>query len=134
MPNASSRASKPCWRGISGAGSLCSDFLSDGDVERAIGALFAKGLESFAVQILAPAELDPELNGDLRLRDAENGETLDVSGVGHLMDIYRDYLQRYQDRVAQAARRRSGRHLCFSSAEELQQILTDRLLRRGWLR
>src|SRR5438874_11876153 len=45
---------------------LLSDFLTFGDLERPLNMLFSAGLEVFAVQILAPSELNPEVAGDIR--------------------------------------------------------------------
>src|SRR6266568_989943 len=57
---------------------ILSDFLTFGDLERPLNMLFSAGLEVFAVQILAPSELNPEVTGDIRLVDCESGHTIDV--------------------------------------------------------
>ena len=50
---------------------LLSDFLTGGDLRRAFNLLHSSGLEIFAVQILGPSEIEPELTGDLRFVDCE---------------------------------------------------------------
>ena len=52
---------------------LLSDFLTLGDLQRPMNMLFSAGLEIFGLQILGPSEIDPEVTGDLRFVDAENG-------------------------------------------------------------
>src|SRR5262249_15451071 len=49
---------------------ILSDFLTTGDLRRAFNAVSSRGLEIFALQILAPAEHDPDLSGDVRLIDS----------------------------------------------------------------
>jgi len=112
---------------------LLSDFLTSADLLRPANALFASGLELFAAQILAPPELDPELNGDIRLVDSETESVLDVSGAGQLLGLYREHLHGYIDRLAQIAKQRQGRHCLLDSAQPLQRQLFDQLLRAGWL-
>ena len=52
---------------------LLSDFLTFGDLHRAFNMLFSAGLEIFALQLLGPSEIAPELAGDLRARGRRNG-------------------------------------------------------------
>src|SRR5580765_5598407 len=42
---------------------ILSDFLTFGDLERPMNRLFSNGLEVFAVQILSPTEISPEVTG-----------------------------------------------------------------------
>lgn len=113
---------------------LLSDFSTFGDVQRSLNLLFSAGLEIFALQILSPAELDPELTGDIRLIDAETGHTLDVSSVGELLGIYHQHRLTQEEQLATWCRQRSGRFLALDSREPLESILFDRLRRQGWVR
>ncbi len=62
-----------------GAAILLSDFLTFGDLRRACNLVFSAGLEIFGLQILSPPEIDPLINGDLRLVDCENPDAwLDI--------------------------------------------------------
>src|SRR4029078_3836850 len=70
---------------------VLSDFLTFGDFQKPLNLLFSAGLEIFAVQILSPTELSPELAGDLRFVDCESGQTLDVSSAGDLLGIYHEH-------------------------------------------
>src|SRR4051812_11445230 len=57
---------------------LLSDLL-DPSSERVIRELAATGSELIVLHILSPDELDPQLEGDLRLVDSESGEGIDVT-------------------------------------------------------
>ncbi len=113
---------------------LLSDFLTWGDIVRSFNLLFSAGLEIFATQILSPAEIDPELAGDLRLVDSETGETLDISSAGDLIGIYQEHRQRLERELSQECRRRQGRFLSLSSDIPVNEVLFDIFHRKGWVR
>ncbi|MDX1966756.1 MAG: DUF58 domain-containing protein [Planctomycetaceae bacterium] len=117
-----------------GVAVLLSDFLTFGDLARPLNLLFSAGLETFAVQILAPEELNPEVAGDLRFVDCETQETLDISSAGDLLGIYHEHLQGLQDDLAAHCRQRSGRFLCVDASAPVETLLLDTLRRRGWVR
>lgn len=113
---------------------LLSDFLTFGDLERPLNRLFSAGLETFAVQLLGPVELSPEVAGDLRFVDSETGRTLDISSAGDLLGLYHEHLAGLQALLAQACRQRSGRFLCLNAHTPIDTILFDVLRRAGWAR
>lgn len=113
---------------------VLSDFLTFGDFDRAFNQLFSAGLEIFAVQILAPGELNPEVTGDLRFVDSENGHTLDVSSAGDLLGIYQEHRLALEEELGLACRQRNGRFLSISSRDPLDWVLFDLLRRKGWVR
>ena len=112
---------------------VLSDFLTFGDLALTFNRLTGAGLEIFAVQILAPSELEPEVGGDLRLVDSETAETLDVS-PGELIDIYREYRENFQRELARLCRQRAGRFVSISASDALPDVLFDLLPRKGWVR
>lgn len=112
---------------------VLSDFLTQGSLKRAFNALFSHGLEILGLQILAPTELDPDVSSDLRLVDAELGETLDVSAAGDLIRFYQDHREAYEEELAGLCQSRSGRFVTTSAGESLETVLFDTLRRRGWL-
>lgn len=117
-----------------GVAVVLSDFLTFGDLEKPFNRLFSAGLECFAIQLLGPTELSPEVAGDLRFVDSETGRTLDISSAGDLLGIYHEHLAALQAGLSQACRQRSGRYLCVNSTTPLETILFDTLRRAGWAR
>jgi len=113
---------------------LLSDFLTFGDLERPLNMLFSAGLEVFAVQILSPTELNPEVAGDIRLVDCETGHTVDVSSAGDLLGIYAEHREALEEELGILCRQRSGRFLSISSRDPLEWVLFDLLRRKGWVR
>lgn len=113
---------------------LLSDFLTFGNVKRSFNRLFSTGLEPFAIQILGPAERDPELSGDLRLFDSETGERLDISSAGQLLHIYHDHRLALEQELDSLCRQRGGKFLDANSGDALETFLFDTLRRKGWIR
>ncbi len=113
---------------------LLSDFLTFGDLHKPLNLLYSAGLEVFAVQILSPTEIDPEVAGDLRFVDCEDGQMLDVSSAGDLLGIYQEHRLALERELEVQCRRRSGRFLSISSHDPIDWVLFDLLRRRGWTR
>lgn len=113
---------------------LLSDFLSFRDLGPPLTRLASAGLEIMGVQILAPTEIDPELDGDLRFVDSEGAGTLDVSAAGDVVSLYQEYRLRYERRLDELCRQRGGRFVSVSSGDGIESILFDVLMRAGWVR
>ena len=112
---------------------LLSDFLTYADLRRSFNLIFSAGLEIFALQVLGPSELDPEIIGDLRMVDSESGRTLDVSAAGDLVGMYQEYRRAFERRLDSLTKQRSGRFLTVSSDSGVRHLLFDTLRRRGWI-
>ena len=78
---------------------LVSDLLDPQGFEAGIRALLERRFDVHVVHVLDPSELNPELAGDLRLHDAETGETRDVTVDGETLRGYRERLARFLERV-----------------------------------
>lgn len=116
-----------------GVAVLLSDFLTSGDLRRGFNLLHSAGLEIFALQILAPSELAPEIAGDLRLVDSETAGNLDISSAADLLALYHEYREAHAARVAELCRQRQGKFLSVSAAETLERVVFDLMRRKGWL-
>lgn len=113
---------------------LLSDFLTFGDVAKPLNALFSIGLEPFAIQILAPEEYDPELVDDFRLVDSESHAALDVTAGGDILDIYREHRDHLAGELDDMCRNRSGRFVSITSDNTLKNVMSNVLLRGGWIK
>ena len=113
---------------------VISDFMTIGDMGKAFNLLFSNGLAPYALQILAPSELNPELNGDIRFVDSESAATLDISAVGSLTEIYHEYLTNLQTNLSEQCQKRSGLYMCTSSDADPEDVLLNTMVRRGWIK
>ena len=113
---------------------VISDFMTIGDMNKAFNLLFSNGLAPYALQILSPAELNPELTGDIRFVDSETASTLDISAVGSLTEIYQEYLTNLQTGISEQCQKRSGLYVCTDSHANPEELLLNTLVRRGWIK
>ena len=112
---------------------LLSDFLTSGDLRRAFSLLHGGGLEIFALQILGPSEIDPEVTGDLRFFDSETAGHLDITAAGDLLAIYQEYRAAHAHMLETLAQQRSGRFLAIGAADSFERVFFDLLRRKGWI-
>src|SRR5258708_7159936 len=77
------RALYDLGRGVTGPGLtiVISDFLAPGGYQTGLRAVRTLRQEVALLQILAPDEIEPDLQGDWRLRDSEGSESGDISGT-----------------------------------------------------
>jgi uncharacterized protein (DUF58 family) len=108
---------------------LISDLLDPG-AERVIRELAATGSELVILHVLSPEEIDPLLEGDLRLVDMETGEALEVTVDLATLDAYRTRLATWRENLADLAARRRATYLPVSSDLALADLVFAELRRR----
>ena len=111
--------------------------LSDGldpEAPFALRALVGRGHEVWMVQVLSDLDLDPDLEGDLRLVDGEGGAPTEITANAATLRAYREALARHNEALAEAARRGGGRYTLFRTAEGLEAFVQGTLRREGWVR
>src|SRR5215218_7305468 len=108
---------------------LLSDLL-DPAADRIIRELAATGSELIVLHVLSPDELDPPLEGDLRLVDSETGESIDVTADLATIDAYRNRLAAWKASFAQLAARRQATYVDLASDTPLNDLIFAELRRR----
>lgn len=108
---------------------LLSDLL-DPSADRVIRELAATRSELIVLHILSPEELDPMLEGDLRLVDAESGEGVDVTADLPTIDAYRARLAEWKQSFADLAARRRASYVDLASDTPLNDLIFAELRRR----
>lgn len=118
--------------GRAGVAILLSDGL-DPEVQGGLNALAGRGHEVWFLQILSDVEIDPDLEGDLRLTDNEGGEAVEITANSYALKEYRRRLQEHNDMIAATVRRVGGRHALVRSGDGLDAIAKNVFRREGWL-
>jgi hypothetical protein len=108
---------------------LVSDLL-DPAADRVIRELAATGSELILLHVLSPEELDPRLEGDLRLVDVETGDGVDVTVDLPTIDAYRTRLAAWQEGLAELATKRRASYAPVSSDLPLADLVFAELRRR----
>lgn len=109
---------------------LISDLLGAEDIEDGIEALLYAGHEVAVIQVLAEEEIDPPLDGALRLVDAETARELEVTVDRELRRLYRLQLDRRLQRIESFCRRRGVEYLRASTAVAFEDVVL-KYLRQG---
>jgi uncharacterized protein (DUF58 family) len=108
---------------------LLSDLL-DPAADRVIRELASTRSELIILHVLSPQELDPPLEGDLRLVDAETGEGVDVTADLATIDAYRSRLATWKEGFAALAAKRQATYVDLSSDVPLNELIFAELRRR----
>jgi uncharacterized protein (DUF58 family) len=108
---------------------LLSDLLDPG-ADRVIRELAATGSELIVLHVLSPDELDPPLEGDLRLVDTETDERVDITADLATIDAYKDRLAAWKAGFADLAARRRASYVDLASDVNLAELMFAELRRR----
>ncbi|MEA2622821.1 MAG: hypothetical protein QOH61_1731 [Chloroflexota bacterium] len=108
---------------------LISD-LFDANADRAISELAGTRCDVAVIHTLSPEELDPPLEGDLRLVDRETDSTVDITADLTTLDAYRDRLARWQAQLDQVSTKRRVSYLPTPTTLPLADLVFAELRRR----
>ena len=110
-----------------GVAIVLSDFLDPDGYEEGLKALVGRGFQVYAVQILAPEELDPTTFGDLRLVDSETGSEQDVTFGKFRLAAYQASVAKYVQRLREFCKGRGIAFFSVSSSADLGDLLLQPL-------
>jgi uncharacterized protein (DUF58 family) len=108
---------------------LLSDLL-DPAADRVIRELAATGSELIVLHILSPDELDPSLEGDLRLVDTETDDRVDITADLATIDAYKARLVDWKAGFADLAAKRRASYVDLASDVNLAELMFAELRRR----
>jgi uncharacterized protein (DUF58 family) len=108
---------------------LLSDLL-DPSADRVIRELAATGSELIVLHVLSPDELDPPLEGDLRLVDTETDERVDITADLATIDAYKRRLADWKASFADLAAKRRASYVDLPSDTNLAELMFAELRRR----
>jgi hypothetical protein len=106
----------------------------DAGWEDALRALATRPFEVTVLHTLAPQELRPALEGDLRLLDAEGSEPIEISADPDLLRRYDAGLQSWQAEIERMCGALGMLYLPVDTGQPVEDFVLSRLRRRGVLR
>ncbi|MEO1128314.1 MAG: DUF58 domain-containing protein, partial [Planctomycetota bacterium] len=113
---------------------VLSDFFFKEGYDQGLRYLVGRGYDLILVQVLSPQELNPEIGGDLRLLDVEDGDRAEVTISAPLIKRYKANLAAYCDQLRSFCARREITLLTLPSDTPIETLLLDYLRTRGVLR
>lgn len=115
----------------SGIAIVLSDFLLPEGYETGLKTLAARGFEITVIQILARTELEPDLTGDLKLVDAEDGSIKEISVSAPLLRAYKQNLDNYTNTLRAFALRYGMNYLLVGSDTPVETVVSRALRGAG---
>ncbi len=131
-PTDLNRALYDLGRVITGPGLtiVISDFLATGGYQTGLRSVRQLRQEVALLQILAPQEIEPDMQGDWRLRDSEGNDGVDISITPAVLEVYQQRLLAYMQELASFAHSHAMTHTMIPSDTALIDVV-QRVLRQG---
>ena len=112
---------------------VLSDFFIKEGFEAGLRYVAGGKYDLFCVQCLAPQEIEPDLQGDLKLRDVEDDDMAEVSITQPLIKQYKANLNAYCLALKDFVTRRGGTYLFTSTGVPFDTLVLNYLRERGLL-
>jgi uncharacterized protein (DUF58 family) len=112
---------------------VLSDFFVKEGFEQGLRYVAGGKYDLFCVQVLSPQEIEPDMVGDLKLRDVEDQDMAEVSITQPLLAQYKKNLNAYCLSLKDYLRRRGGTYLFTSTAVPFDTLVLNYLRERGLL-
>ncbi len=113
---------------------LISDLMDKAGYEAALRYLVSQDMDVYVIQVLSAEELEPEIQGDLRLIDCEDGDVADVTISAPLMKRYKQTLAALVDSVREYCTRRGMAYMLARNQVSVDELVTGYLRTRGLVR
>lgn len=113
---------------------LVSDLMDKRGYQQALRLLVARNFDVYVIQVLSMAEVEPDLAGDLRLIDAEDGDAAEISVSQRLLDRYRRNLAAFLNEARDYCARRSITWMMTTTNRPVDRLVSRYLRERGLVR
>lgn len=113
---------------------VISDLMDKQGYEAALRFLLAREMDIYVLHILAPEEIDPEVQGDLKLVDCEDGDIAEITVSRPLLERYKRTLAAFIESAREFCTRRGINYLMSSTSTPVDQIVSGYLRRKGLVR
>ena len=113
---------------------VLSDFLDKGGFEDGFRYLLGRKMDLYALQVLSPQEVEPDLTGDLRLVDAEDDDVAEITVSKLLLDKYKANLQAYCESIRAYCAQRGISYYLAITKHPFETLVLNYLRQRGLVR
>lgn len=113
---------------------LISDLMDKQGYETAFRYLVAQQMDVYVIQVLSNAELEPDVQGDLRLVDCEDDDVAEITVSAPLLARYKKTLNAFVGGAREFCSRRGMGYLLANTQTPVDQLVTGYLRQRGLVR
>jgi uncharacterized protein (DUF58 family) len=96
---------------------------SNSPITQSLNAFAAKGFEVTLLHTLSPDEVDPDLSGDLKLLDSENGDNVEITADFDLLQRYHNRLTEWQNELRSFCGARGIHYVPVETTVPLEELL-----------
>jgi len=113
---------------------ILSDFLFKEGYDAALRRIAGRGYDLYAIQVLSPQELEPDLTGDLKLVDVEDADVAEVTISNALIKYYKKNLSAYCNELKDFCVRHGASYVPAKSSDAVELLVLNYLRRIRLLR
>jgi uncharacterized protein (DUF58 family) len=113
----------------SGITIILSDFLFKQGYEAALRRLIGARYDLYAIQVLSPQEIEPEMTGDLKLLDIEDADAAEITVSTALLKYYKRNLAAYCTELSDFCTHRGAVYVRANSADSVESLVLNYLRR-----
>jgi uncharacterized protein (DUF58 family) len=113
---------------------LLTDLMDKEGYETALRYLARRQMDVYVIQILSQEELEPDVKGDLRLVDCEDGDEAEVTVSAPLLARYKQTLNSFVGGAQEFCSRRGINYLVANTQTPVKELIASYLRRRGLVR
>jgi uncharacterized protein (DUF58 family) len=113
---------------------LISDLMDKTGYQQALRYFASQQIDCFVIQVLSQEELDPDLEGDLKLVDCEDQDEAEITVSAPLLQRYRQTLNTFVSEAQDFCSRRGMHYLLANNQMPVQALVAQQLRRRGLVR
>lgn len=113
---------------------LISDLMDKSGFQSALRYLVSKDMDVYVIHLLSAAELDPDLQGDLRLVDCEDSDIAEVTVTQPLVKRYKQTLASFVESAKEFCTKRGMSYLLAKNTVPVEDLVTGYLAARGLVR
>lgn len=113
---------------------VISDLMSPAGYQAGLSALQSKGYEVGIIHLLSPDEVEPPLDGDFKLIDAETGAEAEVTLDATMLDQYRERVLAWQDEINTLCAGRGIHYIPVITSQPWDELVLQTMRKQGVLK
>lgn len=113
---------------------LITDLMEKSGYESALRYLVAQNLDVYVIHLLSQAEIDPDMTGDLKLVDSEDGDIAEISVSQRMLDKYKSTLAQFISGARDFCAKRNIVYMMTSTDRPVDRLVSRYLRQRGLVR